>query len=264
MLNIFRRAKPTNTVAPCMVALNTPELPAPEALQAYLLGHCASLPGPVEVKAADQDDFRAVSVNLGGTQGIVALVPAPIPWSDLEGPCATAWWWPEATEHMKAHRAHAIITMMGVGDDLIEKHLLLSKLAASVVATSDCAGIYWGGGTVVHPPQMFIDQAREATRDSLPLNLWIDFRIQRMDGGTCRLLTTGMEEFGKMELEIAPASMRPSEMLELGYGIAAYVLTSGADIRDGHTIGRSETEKIRIRFARSMWDRPGRVMRLEM
>ena len=28
-------------------------------------------------------------------------MPAPIPWSNLEGPCATAWWWPDATEKMK-------------------------------------------------------------------------------------------------------------------------------------------------------------------
>jgi hypothetical protein len=37
-----------------------------------------------------------------------------------------------------------------------------------------------------------------------------------------------------------------------------------AEFRDGHTIGRSASEQVRIRFSRSMRDRAGEVMRLEM
>ena len=83
-------------------------------------------------------------------------MPAPIPWSNLEGPCATAWWWPDATEKMKV--------------------------------------------------------------------------------------------FDKMEIEIPHSTKASAEILNLAQAIAEYVLTSEKMIREGETIGRSESEKVKVSY----------------
>ncbi|MDI7277294.1 MAG: DUF4261 domain-containing protein [Anaerolineae bacterium] len=263
MLGLFRRRKPSNAVALAMVALSEPRLPTPEALQAYLSDNLG-LAVRVEAARAGDGGLSSLALDMGSSRGFVGLMPVPIPWPELEGPCATAWWWPEATEVMRAHRAHAVVSVVGPGEDLIESFLVLTRLAAGVAATADCAGVYWGAGTVVHPAQGFVEKARQASRDDLPLMLWVDFRVQRTAPGTYRLFTTGLEALNEMEIEIGPVERKPQELLDLAYATAHYVLTSGATVCDGHTIGRSEAERVRIRFARSMWGGHGKVVRLEM
>src|SRR5690348_15960692 len=46
-----------------------------------------------ERTAGGDGDSAAVELPGGGILGL-GMMPAPIPWTDLEGPCATAWHWP--------------------------------------------------------------------------------------------------------------------------------------------------------------------------
>lgn len=174
-----------------MVALNSPSLPSPQALFKML-------------PQADVDENSLHAKNdvyvfgLGEDNATVALMPVPIPWSNLEGPCATAWWWSEASEKMKNHTHHVLVALLGQGDDLVKRYMTLTQLTAAVASLTDAAGVYWGSGTLVHDPQVFIEQTDNMTSDDLPLHLWIDFRLETNDDGSCRLFTTGMKAFGKM------------------------------------------------------------------
>lgn len=245
-----------------MVALYEPHLPTPDQYQQCLERHFPDLPHPIRVSR--EEGLQALTVEMGSIEGIMAIVPAPIPWSDLEGPCLTAWWWPEAAEKLKEHTAHSIVTLLKRTDDVVTNYLIVTQLAACLAATTNCAGVYWGAGTVVHAPASFVEQSRNASRNNLPLSLWIDFRVQKTPDGKYQLLTTGLSSLNKREIEIAPCHLRPVELLKLGHDIAHYVITSAVEIRDGDTIGRSASEKIRTKFVRSMWDRQEEVMRLEM
>ena len=76
-----------------MVALDTPSLPAAAGNAGnlgFLVGHDRRR------RRRSRPRKAAWSFSLGGNTAAVALMPAPIPWSNLEGPCETAWWWPEA------------------------------------------------------------------------------------------------------------------------------------------------------------------------
>ncbi len=92
-----------------MVALDSPSLPPPKEMLQTL----ASLSG-IAVNAnkvlARQD---SLTFPLGGNTAAVAIMPAPIPWSNLEGPCATAWWWPEAGARMQGHTSHLLVVLAG-------------------------------------------------------------------------------------------------------------------------------------------------------
>ena len=193
-----------------MVALNTPSLPEAADLTRGL----KTIPGI----AIDLDSVQAkegtLVFGLGKDNAAVALMPVPIPWSNLEGPCATAWWWPEATERMKNHNSHILVALVGDTGNLIQRHIMLTHLTAAVASHTDAAGIYWGGGTLVHDPQVFIEQARNLSPDSLPLHLWIDFRVEPNDDGSSRLFTTGMKAFGKAEIEIPHSRKQPAEVVD--------------------------------------------------
>src|SRR5438067_1454574 len=49
-------------------------------------------------------DSNQLSFNLGDDFIVIAPMPAPYPWSDLKGPCATSWMWPKGTSAMSVER----------------------------------------------------------------------------------------------------------------------------------------------------------------
>ena len=242
-----------------MIALNTPSLPPLQALLASI----KAIPGIAVDRNSLQAQANSLCFGLGKDNVVVGLMPTPIPWTDLEGPCATAWWWPEATEKMSSHTSHVLVFLGGDKGNLIQRHIALTHLAAAVASHTDAAGIYWGGGRLVHDPEVFIEQAQNLSPDNLPLPIWIDFRVEQNDDESYRLFTTGMKAFGKMETEIPHSKKKPAEVFDFAYSIADYIITSNPNIQDGHTVGRSETEKARAAYAPSMWDSAITVLRLD-
>src|SRR5262245_15463851 len=137
---------PSSKSLVAMVALNRPVIPKWSSIHSSLKARWSSCPEPREASVKDD----TITCFMGEELVVVSLMPAPIPWSDLEGPCATAWWWPEATARMRKHNSHLIVALMGESGDLIERHICLTYLVAAVAANTDAVGIYWGAGTVVH------------------------------------------------------------------------------------------------------------------
>ena len=176
MINMPKKQRDQTQPLLAMVALNTPSLPPLQDLLANL----KAIPGI----AVDLDSARirgdTFVFGLGNDNAAVALMPAPIPWPDLEGPCATAWWWPEATERMKGRSTHVLIALVGAPDNPIQRHIGLTRLTVAVASLTDAAGIYWGGGRLVYDPQAFIEEAQDASPENLPIPLWVDFRIETM------------------------------------------------------------------------------------
>jgi hypothetical protein len=242
-----------------MVALNTPSLPSATAL----LGSLKAIPGIAVDLGSVQTKDNAFVFGPGKDHAAIALVSAPIPWSNLEGPCATAWWWPEATERTKGHSAHILVALVGETGNVVQRHITLTHLTTAVASHTDAVGIYWGGGRLVHDPQAFIEQAQNISPGNLPLPLWIDFRVEANDDGSCRLFTTGMKALGKTEIEIPHSEKEPAEVFNFACSIADYIITSNPNVEDGHTLGRSATEKIRASYAPSMWDSTVTVLRLD-
>lgn len=201
--------------------------------------------------------------TIGEYTAAVTLVPRPVPWSQLEGPCATAWYWPTASEALRDHKAHLMVALVDEGSKSIEKSIALTQLVSGLVGTAPTQGVFWGPGRLVHPPQAFLDQAAQMSLRDLPLFLWVDFRVERMADGLCQLYTTGLEALGKSEIEIRDFSGEPQVMLEYAYNVAHYQVTSNKRLNDGDTIGLTEEVQAVAHEARSMFDPEMEVIRLE-
>jgi hypothetical protein len=248
-----------NRMIVSMVALGAPSLPTvPEILESF-----ASLSGKILDAKLVETKAGCLTLPLGGNRAGVALVPLPLPWSDLEGPCETAWWWPEAAARLQGHNSHLLVALSGGEGNAVLRSLSLTHLTAAVVANVRAAGIYWSSGGLIHNPQVFEDEARRASRQKLPLHLWIDFRVEPNEDGTLRLFTTGMRALQKMEIEIPKSRHTAKELVDFAYAIADYLLSRGAEIRDGHTVGHHENEKIMAAYAPSMLDKQMTVLQLD-
>jgi hypothetical protein len=234
-----------------MIALREAVFPSEKDIFAALARQWPDVPPPQEQARRGS----AVTFQLGGERGALSFVPSPIPWENLKGPCATAWYWPQAAEAMKAHRAHVIAGLGGGPADAVTRRLRLTALTGAVASAAGPAacGILWPGGMVVHAPEPFLDRAREMSRGNLPLELWIDFRIFRESEDTLTLFTTGLAEFGLPDLEI-PRSRRPfKEVYAAAFNTAHYLIDQGPVLKDGDTLGLAAGETVLVHHVESRW-----------
>jgi hypothetical protein len=217
---------------------------------------------PPLVHTSSQDN--SMLFDYGGLKAIVSLMPAPIPWDDLEFPCASNPFWPEATDKMQAHTAHFVVVLMGDSTPLsIRIHL--TRLVACILDCHPCTGVYWGESSLVHSPETFLEMAPAATLNAgFPASLWINLQLVPNPDRTVSLLTLGMEAFGLMELEVLNSEKEPAEVYSRVGDLAAYLITQGPVIRDGDTIGQDATERITVRHRPSVFPNRSLVYQVQM
>lgn len=218
------------------------------------------------VSGIDRGEGGVFSFEVGDEFLALALMPAPYPATELEGPIATTWMWPARSpiENVKQHRSHLLITMTGGAADPVRRRLILTAVTALAAKQPGVMAVYWGEATLVIYPPLFVDMAEKINSpDAPPLYLWVDLRVLRnKDGSTC-LFTTGLSPLGHMEIEIPQIEMDPGELREWLLNIMYYLLENGPVLKDGETIGMSEEQQIRIRHCPSSFGHPGKVIRLE-
>lgn len=241
------------------VALKKLSQPTPQEVEKALK---SSLPEGSKIEHIEVDD-KAVTFEVNGMPAMIGSMDFPIPWGDLEGPCATCWHWKEATEQMKLQKAHVIVMLLGEKGPQIDRCVLLTKLLSATTKMFDAVGVYWGHGSVVLSVDELQKMAATATVDDPPLMAWIEFRIQKNDDGTCNVLTTGLDYFSCMEIEVMHSSKKPTEVLNMVMG-TAYLLLKGEKFKDGDTVGPDADTKIKTHYAKSVWDRPAQVLKIDM
>jgi hypothetical protein len=218
------------------------------------------------VSAVNRGDGGVFSFEVGDEFLALAVMPAPYPAADLEGPIATSWMWPRQPpiEKVKQHRSHLLITLTGGAGDPVRRRLILTAVTALAARQPGVMAVYWPEGTLVIYPPLFIEMATNINSPQAPpLYLWVDLRAFRNQDGTTGLFTTGLSFLGHMEIEIPRIEMAPGELREWLLNIMYYLLENGPVLKHGETIGMSAEQKIRIRHCPSSFGHPGKVIRLE-
>ncbi|RIK79720.1 MAG: hypothetical protein DCC67_10145 [Planctomycetota bacterium] len=242
-----------------LIALDRPVLPDFADVAAWHAERFPEAPQP----AASASTDKLLTFTIGDYTAAATLVPRPIPWTQLEGPAATAWYWPDAAEALRRHQAHLLVAVIDEGGRAVEKAAILTRLTTALVAASPSVGVFWGPGRLVHHPGAFVEQAVQMRDDNLPLFLWIDFRIEQTEEDGLRLYTTGLEALGQTELETAGYAGEAQELLNYAYNIAHYQIDQRKLIRDGDTIGLADEVQVTARRGPSMLGGDLEVLQLQ-
>lgn len=197
-------------------------------------------------------EAETFTVAIPGGQLGMTFVPMPVPANDLLGPNTLAWHWPSAASVVAGHVAHQILFASSSELDYIELRLLHSRVIAGIVACGHACGVYVGSGMLVREGGAYVQDNLAADRDNLPLLSWIGFNPV-MDGGSRSAYTTGLSDFGLLELEVRTFKGDFAETFELLADIAHYQITSGVQIGDGETVGGSDAERIVVRHLASRY-----------
>lgn len=252
-----------------LVALDEPRLPRAEQIVQRVRQHAPhAAPPKVSSEIAGSCTFtwecpahRENAADRSATFN-VTLIDKPIPWDRLEGPCATAWYWPEAERVLRPHRAQLFVTMLDEGRNLVDRAERLTQFAAATAEASGGVGILWGPSSQVHQPQAFAQLAATSTPDNLPLHLWIDFRVVELSSGVYSMFTTGLEALGFRELETHRFAGDPVKLAGYAYNIAHYLIEKTPQLQEGQAIGLPDSAQATIEFAPSMIDPSQQALKL--
>lgn len=228
------------------------------ALADYISATWSSVPAPTNAKA----DGNTIAFRIGEADVVYGLMPEPMPWSDLEGPCSTSWLWSDAATAMKEHRSHSIVTVSSQGD-AVQRTKVFTYATAAMLATCDSVGVFWYAASLVVSPELFCQFAAVMLPETLPLFVWLDLRVWQNEDGTSSGFTAGMSALGHMEFETEQCPESVGDLRERFVGLASYLLENGPVIENGDTVGEGKSERIRVVFANSIYGHEGEVMRLD-
>jgi Domain of unknown function (DUF4261) len=245
------QVSPNKSPVLAMVALLDEKIPSSQDVATYLNSNWPKA-GPFE---SSEDGGGLIAVN--GPNGFLMsaiLINLPIPAEELQFPCETATGWDDACEQMNRMSAHLIVTAMGADGGRKSQTFYLSAMLQAVTAQSNSPGVYVGGASSVWSREQLETATLQSTLERPPWLLWLGIKGQKESNGTLSILTIGMPEFGLMNIEVQKSTSDSGSTIEIVAAFADYLLSEGATVRNGETVGFSEDQKIRVSYAPSMLD----------
>lgn len=213
----------------------------------------------VKVDKMEVDD-KVILLRLAGGTVMIGRVDNPIPNQELESNCKFAWDWKAACEVVAGHQAHLIVSVMGTKLDRIDSALLLTQIIAALMQDANSLASYWGVN--LQSREVFLARAASASRERLPVTLWINYRLSKDPLNGWTLSTRGMREFNLMEIECKDAQTDGLGLFTLIAGMTRYLIEKGPVIMDDETIGDSPKLNIRVQHAPSYWNAGQTVYRV--
>ena len=261
---------PGENTAVAMVATSSTRLPDANAIieaAALLYATPGEPPGAFFINGAGeavepQWENGKLVFALGDAHVAVTFMPRAIPWSQIEGPCAGAWWWRDATRKMRDHTHHFLVAVIGGPVGPVERRVILTHVVSAVLRGTDAVGVYWAEATIVHEPKSFLDQAASVTPKKIPGPLWLDVIVQQNLDGSYRCYTTGLEPLGFREIELEQARVLPVELISFLGNVATHIVNERRTFKAGEKVARTRDERYTVGYGPSMVGR-GEVMRLE-
>lgn len=215
-----------------------------------------------EIEGQDYDDTTAV-LTTQGTMFAIAFMPAPIPSDDIQNSVQYAYNWPSVVEDIQAVDSHAIVSVVSGPMDIIERHLLLSRILFAIMATTpSCVGVYQGSQTLLIPRAQYLDYAEELAEGKVMVPLWVYIGLRTTDTGNS-IYTYGLSAFGKQEIEVIDSALPLEELYSFLVNICSYVIGSDVVFQHGETLGYTAEQKITITSSKGILV-DGETLKLEL
>ena len=200
----------------------------------------------INKNSEENDDSQSLIETINDMNLIVSLMPAPIPNDEALDNAKTNFYWEEAVDVTKSHKAHILVSVLGGEKDLLGATDLFVKVCTSCLKQPNAIAINTLG--TVLQPEFYIEYAESSLNNNeFPLMNMVFFGIYSNDNGaTMSLYTYGLGAYGKLNMEIIDSDKAVDETLGLLQSIVEYVITSDVTLKAGETIGMSEEQKLKI------------------
>jgi hypothetical protein len=231
------------------VLLENPATPNAQALVDAMRQRHPDLAWNIAAGAANPTESSLI--RCGNQLLAVMSVPAPLPRDEGLWKRA-AMLWPEGSEAAGRHSAHLIVSMMGTNQNKVESARITTAVVGGLIAvTPGCSAVVWGA-KVARSAQIWFDMSLRAFTPfpGYPFTLWVDI-VPFPSGQTIGAITVGLSSFVDREIEFEMDGMDRPTVIDRVAGLALYLIEHGTVIKDGDTIGVSQTNRIKVHYRTS-------------
>ena len=192
------------------------------------------------VEEADMEDAHVLIID--DYKVVIAPFASAMPVEALEPGALRNYLFNNALEVIMKHTNHVAIGIVEGTGNTLEESILLSKLLSVATVQTGATAIYTNG--ILYEADKYYQETENLRDNVLPMvNLvWVDIDFE--EDGTTSLYTSGMEEFDQLNVEFLHCPWDPERAWNYILSVANYMLTSGKELTDGDSIGRTETEEL--------------------
>lgn len=158
----------------------------------------------------------------------------------------SSWWWPDNREVLARTKAHAVTAMFGQFEKTPARERILVEMqlvAAALDVLRSATAVVWPDASAMWKPDQFCSEMEKAEGE-IPVSLAVAVKLGRdtehlrADGTPMWFARTeGLNAFGIMEVEWRAFSGDFLDLAKWLHGIAWYLVSKGAIIADGESIG---------------------------
>jgi Domain of unknown function (DUF4261) len=191
-------------------------------------------------------------LRLGDTVIAILDFNLPQPLESLEAAFKVNFTWPEARQMIAQYTAHVMLVVMGEQQGFKDATAASHALAMAALALAGMHGaiaVFWAPSLALLRGKSVASGIEDIQAGRPPLGLWVAFspwvdRETRAVG----LFTIGLQEFVGREIEMVPRTEPLGFAVQRALSLAEYLLAKGPVVKDGDTIGYSNTERLKITF----------------
>jgi hypothetical protein len=203
-----------------------------------------------------------VTFSIQGETIALSTMPVQIPLGDIEGTAQYSYNWITANKDLENHNSHIIVAVMSSKNSELERFKILTKVLSSIVATTNCIGVYQGSQSLLIPREQYLDSAEALKTNQIPIDLWIYIGLRKSENGNSAY-TYGLTAFDKLEMEFINVKLDLEEMHNFLGNICAYVINSNVTFKSGETLGYTADQKIKITKSKGQFVE-GQSLKLEL
>jgi hypothetical protein len=196
--------------------------------------------------AKEPEKPSPASIRCGECLVFLMPIDGPIPEHDDLWTRA-AMIWPEAREEGSRHHAHIIIATLGEDDAGLDHARIVTAVAGALVSITRSACAVVMSGSAARSAELWrqMSQNSFASYPDYPFTLWVDI-VPFTSGESIVVFTAGLDNFVGREIEFEVPGMDYATTIEHVEGLVGYLIEHGDVIKDGHTFGTSETDRIKV------------------
>jgi hypothetical protein len=231
---------------------------------AFLLLSEATRPDPDAIAAAyaalfpdrtpivpTSDDVLGIdggAASLTGEDGVlhVMLVDHAVPDGEAERNATRSLAFVGQDPSIPPHEAHLVLPW-NPNEELtvVEGLRAQARVTAAAALATGATAVYLGAAGATHPADWYIEVVRQVDD---PTMLWIGVSHAVTEEPRHSFLSFGMHQFGQPDLLLTAGIEDGSDAIEYFYDLLAYCSASGKAIAEGETVGRTEDERIVVRY----------------
>ena len=191
------------------------------------------------------DNTAIISLDSENTAIAISLINSKVPNNDATIAAQNcAYMWNQAINVSNAHTAHLLVILTSDNLSAIESGIIFTKICSTCLKHDSATAIYTNDA--VFSPKMYINSCdSDISNNNIPILNLVSIIYHRNNDGI-HIYTNGLKQLNKDEIEIVNSQHQPMELITLVYDIIAYTLNNDIELKDGETLGYSDTEKISI------------------